>query len=400
MATLGDRQLADLSRRAAATASREAGVVVKPSLLRALIQQESGGNPRAGSPAGAQGLTQLMPATAKGLGVRNVYDPWQNVLGGARYLAAQLKRFDDPRLALSAYNSGPGGAESGGQIEGYAETQNYVKRVMALEAQYRNIQEGGATSLPGVPSRPVEPAMPTGGAASPEPSAGLAPGSSLADIMGFVPGTPSPELNRERLMGGEGLTAVGPLSEMTVAASQQMPNMVGPKLADFMRSAQMARQQQQGELPPPMANVMPDDDDAGPVGDAAGNWQEWVKDPEVRQGPSKHHTPAILRAVGMLGQRMGKKLAPWGNESHSKMTTSGNVSAHYSGNAADIPGSGKQLAEMGRQALIMAGMDPDQAELAARKGGLYNVGGYQIIFNTNEGGNHYDHLHLGLRSRR
>jgi LAS superfamily LD-carboxypeptidase LdcB len=113
---------------------------IPESLFLALITQESGWNPEAGSPAGARGLTQLMPGTARGLGVRDVTNPVQNLTGGAKYLRGQLEKFGSPELALSAYNSGPGGSEAQGRIEGYAETQNYVRRVMELEKQY----SGGA----------------------------------------------------------------------------------------------------------------------------------------------------------------------------------------------------------------------------------------------------------------
>jgi soluble lytic murein transglycosylase-like protein len=113
-----------------------------PALLAGLIRQESGFNANAGSSAGAQGLAQLMPATARGLGVRNPLDPAQSIEGGATYLAAQMKRFggDVPR-ALAAYNAGPGAVERFGGVPPYAETQNYVRSVQAFAAGYR----GGAT---------------------------------------------------------------------------------------------------------------------------------------------------------------------------------------------------------------------------------------------------------------
>jgi soluble lytic murein transglycosylase-like protein len=112
-----------------------------PALLAGLIRQESGFNPNAGSPAGAQGLTQLMPATARGLGVTNPLDPTQSIEGGAKYLAAQMQRFggDVPR-ALAAYNAGPGAVERFGGVPPYTETQNYVRSVQAFAAGYR----GGA----------------------------------------------------------------------------------------------------------------------------------------------------------------------------------------------------------------------------------------------------------------
>ena len=109
-----------------------------PNLLRGLIRAESNFNPRAGSPAGAQGLTQLMPGTARSLGVTNAFDPAQAIDGGAKYLRQQLDRFGgDPRKALAAYNAGPGAVQRHGGVPPYAETQNYVRRVLAYAEEYR-----------------------------------------------------------------------------------------------------------------------------------------------------------------------------------------------------------------------------------------------------------------------
>ncbi len=111
---------------------------VDPALLAGLVEQESNFNPNAGSPAGAQGLTQLMPATAASLGVTNVHDPVQALDGGAKYLRQQLDRFDgDVARALAAYNAGPGAVERFGGVPPYAETQEYVRRVQANAAEYR-----------------------------------------------------------------------------------------------------------------------------------------------------------------------------------------------------------------------------------------------------------------------
>jgi soluble lytic murein transglycosylase-like protein len=104
---------------------------VDPALFSALIQQESGFDPNAVSHAGAQGLTQLMPKTARSLGVTNPFDPQQNLEGGAKYLAQMLKEFNgDRRLALAAYNAGPGAVRRHGGIPPFPETQNYVKRIL------------------------------------------------------------------------------------------------------------------------------------------------------------------------------------------------------------------------------------------------------------------------------
>ena len=104
---------------------------VDPALLKGLIRAESNFDPNAGSPAGAQGLTQLMPATAASLGVSDPYDPVQSLDGGARYLRQMLDRFGgDPAKALAAYNAGPGAVTRFGGVPPYRETQNYVRNIL------------------------------------------------------------------------------------------------------------------------------------------------------------------------------------------------------------------------------------------------------------------------------
>jgi soluble lytic murein transglycosylase-like protein len=111
---------------------------IDPALLAGLVKQESGFNPNAGSPAGARGLTQLMPGTAAGLGVTNLLDPAQSLDGGAKYLRRQLDAFGgDVTKALAAYNAGPGAVQRYGGVPPYAETQNYVRAVQANAAAYR-----------------------------------------------------------------------------------------------------------------------------------------------------------------------------------------------------------------------------------------------------------------------
>jgi soluble lytic murein transglycosylase-like protein len=109
---------------------------VDASLLAAVASQESSFDASAVSPAGAQGLMQFMPATAKGLGV-NALDPTSAIDGAARYLSSLTKRFGSTDLALAAYNAGPGTVSRYGGIPPYPETQNYVRAVMTKAEAYR-----------------------------------------------------------------------------------------------------------------------------------------------------------------------------------------------------------------------------------------------------------------------
>lgn len=117
-------QLKEIARQKA----RDFGV--NEDIFLRLVGAESGWNTRAKSGAGAEGLGQLMPGTAQGLGVTNPYDPVQNLTGSARYLSQQLKRFGSYDKALAAYNAGPGNVERYGGIPPFKETQNYVKKIL------------------------------------------------------------------------------------------------------------------------------------------------------------------------------------------------------------------------------------------------------------------------------
>jgi soluble lytic murein transglycosylase-like protein len=105
---------------------------VPEDLFLKLVQQESGFNPKARSHKGALGLAQLMPDTARMLGV-DPHDPYQNLEGGARYLKEQYRTFGNWRLALAAYNAGPGAVQKHGGVPPFRETQNYVRIILGTQ---------------------------------------------------------------------------------------------------------------------------------------------------------------------------------------------------------------------------------------------------------------------------
>lgn len=126
------RQLLDVPNGSGYAVMARAAAIkhnIPPDLFERLVKAESNWNPRAISPKGAIGLAQLMPFTARALGV-DPRDPRQNLEGGARYLAQQYRRFGNWRLALAAYNAGPEAVEKYGGIPPFRETRNYVQKIL------------------------------------------------------------------------------------------------------------------------------------------------------------------------------------------------------------------------------------------------------------------------------
>jgi hypothetical protein len=107
---------------------------VDSNLVSAVIIQESGGNPNAVSHKGAKGLMQLMDSTARELGVRQVFNPQQNILAGVKYLSQMLERYNgDESLALASYNAGPAAVDQYGGVPPYDETRKYVASVLSMK---------------------------------------------------------------------------------------------------------------------------------------------------------------------------------------------------------------------------------------------------------------------------
>lgn len=134
-----------------AAASRETGLPEK--LIASVVRAESAFDPRAVSHKGAQGLMQLMPATARQYGVDNAFDPFDNVRAGSRHLRYLLDKFDDLDLALAAYNAGEGAVRRAGGIPAYRETRDYVRKVRAWYDGAAPRADGGVPRR--APARPI-----------------------------------------------------------------------------------------------------------------------------------------------------------------------------------------------------------------------------------------------------
>jgi hypothetical protein len=350
------RRLTDADYRRAA---KEAGVPY--NLLLALLGQEGGtdskGNFRTSS-KGARGPGQLMPGTARALEQRykglNTSTPYGNLLGGALYLREQKDRFKHWDLALAAYNAGPGAVEEYGGIPPYAETQRYVRNILAKAGVIKGTEgakpKGGGGS--GVPSSPAAPSL--SGPSLPDFTRNDVALQGLQDI---AEGDWSPARGLQGLID----------ADKAAAAATQTP----VSAEGFSAPQGMSIPAQQGNKKAPKGG--------------------WVVIPKpAGQWPAPGQ--AIVSFAQQIAMQAGRQLTAWDTSTHSRTTVNGNVSAHTTGDAMDIPAKGAMLLRLGRIALMQAGMPRRQAMRV--KGGLFNIGGRQIIFNTQQGGDHTDHLHI------
>lgn len=297
---------------------------IDPNIFMRQIGAESNWDPNAKSSAGAQGIAQFMPATAKGMGV-NPYDPRSALYGAAKMDSGNLKKYGSYQSMLSAYNSGnPNAWKDPNFAKG--ETANYVKKIMSGENPY----------------------VASSGGVGPVPA-----------------GSDNMRIN---------LLTYLMKSNQANANHEQSPSV----------------------LPYILAEVNNKDHSTFQPSGAPGQYK--AGDVIINKGanrPGMNLQPGIMSFAEQVAGVYGQPLRIGTGTNHHQYSRPGVVSDHWNGNAVDIPANGKTLIRMGQSALIAAGADPAWAY--KQKGGLYNIGGHQVIFNTDlgvNGGQHFDHLHI------
>lgn len=333
----------------AAQAAREVGI--PPKLYVALITRgERSYRGWQTSPSGAQGPAQLMPGTADNLAKKygiNPRDYYGNLLGGAYYLKEQLDHFKDPRLAVAAYNAGPGAVSEHGGVPPYAETQRYVKNIMSQMGQVTVPPPGGATTARGSTGQPRAAAAP------------------------FVSGMPDLTAT---LTGNLGKIASG---------TDKATDLLGP----LLEQAMMPR------IAPTPAPAQPDVQSAATRGAPARSTIDLSRG---GGGWGGSYTPAT--ELAKLGESMG--LSVTSEKRDRKMTASGNPSDHWAGSknayAYDLGGSPQQMDAAAKRLAAQLGVKyngRDELVLTKTVNGLR----YQILYRTHVGGDHFTHIHVGVR---
>jgi len=337
-----------------------------PALLAAQIQIESGFNPGATSSAAAGGLSQFIPSTAQQYGVQygtSKAAQKSQIMGQAHYMSDLGARRGDRQSFIQATGGYYGALDPA-----------YYQKILDAAKGYKGLFAGGLP--PGGGGK--------GGAGAQMPdSAGAGP--NLAQTMFDPMSDPTVRLNE----------VLSNLSPSTSGGKQSAQLEQGWELLSAIAQNKAAQkfESQMAQLTSAARTKMSGKGAKGGGAEMAmgkGKGKVVLSAGADRAGTDT--SGAVLRFVRQISALAGEPLTIGTGTNHSQMTVSGNVSDHWSGHAADIPAAGKELIMLGRMALIAAGMSRKQA--MQQDGGLYNVGGHQIIFNTYEGGDHTDHLHV------
>jgi hypothetical protein len=371
-------------QRAARRAARQYNL---PFFVRQ-IRQESGFRD-VRSPAGAQGPAQLMPATARSLGV-NPHGK-RSIWAAARLMRGYVDKYG-VEGALRAYNAGPGAIQAS---HGYAETNAYVRNILRGGNGGTSRGAGGTSGAVGVPGTAGTPGT-------------LVPGVSGAQNQ--PQGSEGILKLLQALQGQQQAPAGGTLQPPKATAGPAMPQGYQPPqsgggpapkvdtnaLLESIRTVGGDVQLPAGSP----ATTIPGT--AGTPGSLAAPMSVSGRGGRVVLAPGAdragvHTHRDVLQFARKVSALTGETLRIGTGTAHSRLTVNGTVSDHWRGEGADIGATGANLVKLGRAALIAAGMSPAQAR--KQKGGGYNIGGWQIIFNTNAAGfgNHLTHLHIGRR---
>lgn len=331
-----------------------------PGVFTRQINQESGFNANARSPAGATGIAQIMPATARGWGV-NPNNPRQALDAAAKNMARYVKQYGSYENALRAYNAGPGNIKAS---HGFSETNNYVSTILnGKNPSAKGVGGGGGGKVSGVTG--LNFGKDKIGSKSVFDSAAFQQATRKAQIgMWYASKHPGSILARvlpQELPTEDQFTS----EQLTFKPGGQK----GSTTTSFGGGGGGGGSTGQGPL--------------GKISFAAGADRAGVR--------TNKAIKVFAREVAGIA---GRHLTVGTGTNHRKITASGNVSDHWAGNAVDIPATGAELREIGRAALIAAGMPRKKA--LKQKGGLYNIGGHQIIFGINRPdlGDHTNHLHI------
>jgi hypothetical protein len=346
-------------------------------ILKRQIGAESGFRTNLGSPAGARDVAQFIPSTARQYGVTLGDNKIRDDIRGQVRLMLPLLRKHGVEGALRGYNAGEGNIAAS---KGFSETNAYVKRILGGSSPGR-VPSGGGSQPGGVQVPGV-----AGAQGVPQGSEGLV---ALLTALG--------EQTPQRPSGSLAAPAHSAQAAMPVGA--QIPQGGGgpapaPSVADLLEQVrtvggdvQMAPGNAGGFVGVPGRGEVSVSSRGGRV----------VVDPNADRAGARTHD-YVVQALRRVSAISGHPLRLGTGTRHSRLTVNGKVSDHWSGDAGDVPATGKRLIELGQAALIDAGMPEKEAR--KQTGGLYNVHGAQIIFNTQEGGDHTDHLHYHPRRRR
>ena len=341
------------------------------ALLRKLVKGESGGSMTAVSSAGARAAAQFMPGTRQAVLAKTggKVDPWRSI-GEAVHAAAMHLRGDlGHRKGLEGYNPGD---------------PTYTNYILGQRVgPGRRGRSGRAASAPAASGAAP---LTTGGG---DAGAAVGSGTSMLQLVQQLTAKPAAPMSGSLPAPAVSAAAAMPQGfQQPVSGGGPAPRPDASGLLEAVRTltgGDAAPGGGRSVAPGGAAAPLP----AGPRAPKGSG--RVVLDPSADR-PGARTKPHVIDFAERISARAGMPVRIGTGTNHSRLTVSGNVSNHWDGDAADVPASGRRLIRLGQAALIEAGADPAWAR--KQTGGLYNINGAQIIFATDEGGNHHDHLHF------